>query len=162
MRILKGSITTLMGEGYMTLQVPTIALSLDGIKAEMVEAPDEWFMFVTRERLAVGREQGFLWLSPKGYRANLDALKAAWEACPTGRRRSGRYTSGREWDGNAKGWQESAAERDVSWAAFQAETEVFFSLIQENTAKEGVKAQGRAQTLLAAEMLFRNQRRRNT
>jgi len=153
MKILKGSITTLMSEGYMTLQVPTIALSLDGIKAEMAEAPDDWFMFVTRERLAVGREQGFLHLSPKGYRANLDAIKAAWEACPLDRRRSGRYTSGREWDGNAKGWQV------VSWAAFQAEAEMFFAVIQKGTEAEEIKTRVRTQKLYTAVATIRDQRR---
>jgi len=67
-------------EGRLTLQVPQFYL---GCSDEwFVEAPDEWFFEIKCEgissRLAVGREQGFTYISPKGYADNREAIIKAW------------------------------------------------------------------------------------
>jgi hypothetical protein len=78
--------TSLMARGYLTLQIPEldidtfkgVSLSVDNDK-HTVEMPDDWFMRLRGSLPCAGRQQGFLFLSRKGYNANKSHLKSAFE-----------------------------------------------------------------------------------
>jgi len=112
MRIPTSSITTLAGEGRITLQVPACWI---GTAPELTDYPDEWFCQLRGARVpAVGRETGFLFLTRAGFEANKAAIRAAFEAANT--RRSGE-----------------------GWAAFEAHAAQHFANIAAATAKEIAK-----------------------
>jgi len=75
MKIWDDWITCLRGDGYLTLQVPEICLGGPSIT---IDVPDSWFWYLKAGRPAVGREQGFLHISPEGFQANKKALAAAY------------------------------------------------------------------------------------
>jgi len=78
MKILKDSITSLASEGRITLQIPQYDLgSSDAIEEEV---PDEWVVTLRNGLYpAVGREQGYLFLTRAGWFANQDKIKDAFE-----------------------------------------------------------------------------------
>lgn len=63
-------------EGRLTLQVPQFSLSWGGsprpshAPPNLVGVPDEWFCFLNLGVPAVGRMEGFLYISRLGYEAN--------------------------------------------------------------------------------------------
>lgn len=73
MQLIKDAHLTLPSEGRLTLQVPVISIGPE----TLASYPDEYFMFLkivgfnqkvgARQRIAVGREPGFLYLSKKGF-----------------------------------------------------------------------------------------------
>ena len=79
--VFDGWLGHLRSEGRMTLQVPEFVL---GGNPQTVDVPADWvwYLKVDRkgERIAVGRELGFLGISPAGYAANRDEIIAAWQA----------------------------------------------------------------------------------
>ena len=77
MKILKGSITALAGEGRARVQIPELALTSRPLEYE--EAPDEWFIRLSGNNLITRETTGFLFLSPIGWEANKDKIKAAFE-----------------------------------------------------------------------------------
>ena len=91
MKINPEILTALRDEGYATLQAPEYSIGRDsngdvGVISDInsdeptsIEVPDDWFMRIKSERLAVGKEKGFLFISPKGYEANKADLLEAFE-----------------------------------------------------------------------------------
>jgi hypothetical protein len=79
MQVFKDWAACLRDEGRLTLQVPVFWL---GATPSLVDVPDDWFYYLKCDgahmRLAVGRESGFLYISPAGYEANKDAIIGAW------------------------------------------------------------------------------------
>ena len=76
MRIIKGAIVAGAANGYLGVQVAEIAYGDD---VEYVEAPDEWFIRLKDRRPAVGREDGFLFLTRIGWEANKEQMRQAFE-----------------------------------------------------------------------------------
>ena len=75
-----------MEQGYITLQIPTVQISLDGTfpKEKLIDAPDEWFTTLHSgcERPACGRETGYLYFSRAGWLANKAKIKKAFKSSP--------------------------------------------------------------------------------
>jgi hypothetical protein len=80
MLIFKNGITLLASEGRLTLQVPDMAYGCSSLEGE--EVPNDWIMQIRggQHIPCVGKEQGFLFLTRKGWEANKDKIKAAFEA----------------------------------------------------------------------------------
>ena len=80
MKILKDSIVTLASEGRLTLQVPEWDI-VNGqcTRIDTEIAPDEWFCRLKYYKPVVGKQEGFLFLTEKGFEANKDKLKIAFE-----------------------------------------------------------------------------------
>lgn len=89
MKILKGVITTLAGEGRMSLQVPqytvivhnerAIAYDASQVKPDdVIDAPDEWFVYLRNNSPAVGKESGHLFLTRAGWDANRKEIREAF------------------------------------------------------------------------------------
>jgi len=85
----KGVITSLASQGYLSLQVPQYdiiikeerAFAQSLIDAEGAEEhPDDWFVWLKNHRPVVGRESGFLFLTKKGWKANKEKIKEAFQA----------------------------------------------------------------------------------
>jgi hypothetical protein len=73
----------LRDESRLTLQVPELSLSFGGDDEddepeEMEEVPQDWFWYLREDIPAVGRQSGFLHISPIGYAANKAALAKAY------------------------------------------------------------------------------------
>lgn len=112
---------SLQRRGYITLQVPDLSINFNA-QATVVtqETPSqqeihpEWFWQIKDGRLAIGKEQGFLHWSEKGYRANKEEIRKNFEAAlKDGNDR----TSGR------------------GWAAFEEHAEEFFKSVRARTEK---------------------------
>lgn len=84
MKLERDAITTLAGEGRCTLLVPDVLLFVPGYDESSVvyeDFPDDWFVVLTPAGAPVaGKENGYTYLSRKGYEANKDALKKAFES----------------------------------------------------------------------------------
>ncbi|MFW9871574.1 MAG: hypothetical protein ACFFG0_00560 [Candidatus Thorarchaeota archaeon] len=83
MILYKDVITTLVSEGYLTLQVPEYTISLDKVPNEnFIDYPDEWFVRAnhTRGPSLNKKENGFIFLSEIGWKANKDDIKKAFES----------------------------------------------------------------------------------
>lgn len=92
MKILKRAITSLASEGRITLQIPqydivitedtrAIAYGADHMPDERIEEiPDEWVMVLRggQRRPAIGKEQGYFFLSKEGWDANRQKIKEAF------------------------------------------------------------------------------------
>ena len=80
MKMWKNWRSTLREEGYLTLQVPQFArITLNHApNIELVDVPDEWFWSIKDDRPAVGKERGFLHISPAGYAANKESIAQAY------------------------------------------------------------------------------------
>ena len=61
------------------LQVPTVCLG-SGPYPDVIDVPAEWFMLTTSGRASVGKESGFMMVSPKGWAANKDAIEKAFKS----------------------------------------------------------------------------------
>jgi len=91
----KGVITSLASEGRLTLQVPQYDIIIKEGRAFFAQSltcaegakehPDEWFVWLKNSRPAIGRESGFLFLTRKGWEANKEEIKKAFEASKTKR-----------------------------------------------------------------------------
>jgi hypothetical protein len=93
MLIIKGAITHLASRGYITTQVPNIALG--NPQPDDEECPDEWFVLLHEGRPAIGKEYGIWHLTRIGWEANKDKIKQAFEeALAEGLDRTG----GRGWE----------------------------------------------------------------
>jgi len=79
MMILDNSITTLIGEVRLTLQVPEFDFVLPGAKpSKLVSRPDSWFCYLKSNNVpCIGKENGYLHLTEAGYSANKSDLKKA-------------------------------------------------------------------------------------
>jgi hypothetical protein len=84
-RIFEDTIGSLVRQGYRTLQVPVMALTFAPADEPLTEEhPDEYFIHTNplgdyRSRLAVGREQGFLFLSRRGFEHFRETLRECFE-----------------------------------------------------------------------------------
>lgn len=74
-------------EGRLTLQVPTLNLDVYGSDMQevtllnAVNLPDEWFCYLKYDATpCIGKQSGFLYLTRKGYMANYDDLKLAFQS----------------------------------------------------------------------------------
>lgn len=47
---------------------------------QMVEIPDDWVIMLRGNRPCVGKETGYLYLTKKGYAANIPQIRQIWEA----------------------------------------------------------------------------------
>jgi hypothetical protein len=122
MKITNKMLYCLLKEGQPTLQIPTISLSIPGYpqttEAETVyEHPDDWFCILKNERLAVGKEQGFLFWTRKGFLANKEAIK-------------NNFSTTR-----------------CSWEYFEAKAEEFFDKIEKNIEKQLKKLENDEKTI---------------
>ncbi len=91
MKILKDAITSLASEGRMTLQIPQVDLNPRGFESSIKEVPDEWVVALKDGSYpAVGREQGYLYLTRAGWFANRDDIKDAFEGA--------RFSRGNTWE----------------------------------------------------------------
>ena len=91
MKILKDAITSLAGEGRITLQVPVYDIMVEDGRAiahtaydleeeRVADVPDEWFITLRSNSPAVGKESGYTFLSRAGWEANKDEIKKAFES----------------------------------------------------------------------------------
>jgi len=114
MKLPRDSITQLTREGHCTLQVPDSVYLLpgdDGSKLDLVDYPDDWFtMIKSGDEPAIGREEGFTYLSRKGYEANKAELKAAIES--------------------------AVDKRQVTWEKFEKYAEKHFAGVEKAVAKK--------------------------
>jgi len=89
MKIIKDARTSLAHNGYITLQVPDVEIALDGVASTIEELPDDWFFYLNLKRSqpvpCIGKENGFLYYTRKGWEANKTLLKEAFESSPTPR-----------------------------------------------------------------------------
>ena len=80
MKIIKNSITSLAGRGYISLQIPMYAIAseeeINTVRNE--EVPDEWITKIKNYCPVVGKEQGFQYLTKAGWKANKDKIKEAY------------------------------------------------------------------------------------
>lgn len=78
MEIFKDTITQLVRRGYPTSQVPSIAIDSPNLPVEIV--PDSWLYLMSfTYGIVVGKQTGFLHLSPEGFVANFDQIEKAWQ-----------------------------------------------------------------------------------
>jgi len=83
MKIFKNAITSLSGEGRLTLQIPQYQIWFDTNphQSETVEVPDDWIVLLRSNKSpAVGKESGFYFLTKKGWKDNKDKIKKAFLA----------------------------------------------------------------------------------
>jgi len=78
MKIDLSSITHLMEQGYLSLQVPELYIGCAPDPKNLVDVPDEYFIRNNYDKPAVGRESGFLYLSRKGYEHFKPTIKSKW------------------------------------------------------------------------------------
>lgn len=118
MKLHKNQHLSLVAEGRLTLQVPDTYVCLtkadrDAFDAEeIVEYPDDYFMYVTgsyKPLPCVGKQQGFLYFTQKGYDALKDELRDA-------------FTSSRS--------------RGQTWQDFEAYAEKHFADLEAATVKK--------------------------
>ena len=80
MRVLKGSLTMLAGEGRITLQVPEFSAGVT--TDEFEEIPNDWLHEVRyaggKLRVCCGKETGFIHFTRKGFEAMRERLRAAF------------------------------------------------------------------------------------
>lgn len=109
MKISKQTILTHPARGSLTLQVPqysiafelrpgwttprAVAVDPSDEKEDLIDAPDDWFMEIKNNRLVCGREEGYTYLSPKGYAAMKDEVLAAFKAAGQDPERFERYAA---------------------------------------------------------------------
>jgi len=115
MEILKDAITSSARGGYLSLQIPEIAVRFNGGQDEVENIPDDWVCRLKScDRPAVGKESGFLYLTRKGYEANKPAIRAAFEqAIASGTDRTG----------------------GIGWPAFEQAAAFHFSEVERRRAK---------------------------
>jgi len=89
MKISKEHMFTLMHEGYITLQIPNLVISFDNNYSDpnAKDVPDEWFSILrsSGNRPVIGKEQGFLYFSKAGWKANKKEIKEAFLSSPNPR-----------------------------------------------------------------------------
>jgi len=86
MKILKGAITSLAEEGYITLQIPVYDVWVDQQapqRSETEDIPDDWIIYLKggQRRPIIGKEKGFLFLSKTGWDANWKKIREAFLNC---------------------------------------------------------------------------------
>lgn len=80
MKVLNQSLYSLPSRGYMTLQIPDLVIG-EVKPEEFVELPDEWFQVVGSNGVRRPLNgSGILYWSEKGFQANRDQIKAAFDA----------------------------------------------------------------------------------
>lgn len=66
--------------GYLSIHIPSLCVGGNPPNHIEVDMPDEWFMFVNAGPVpVVGKQEGFLYLTRKGYEDNKDRLRTAFE-----------------------------------------------------------------------------------
>lgn len=108
MKVYYGAITTMAARGRLSLHIPDIAVGTP--MPEMIDRPDEWFIRCVirggnhpyRETRPLTSKDSYamLYLSKKGYEANKDALRMAFN---------------------------SVYDRGHTWADFEAYAEMFYA-----------------------------------
>jgi hypothetical protein len=125
MKVSKTWIEDLRIESRVTLQVPEFSIGDD---LELVEVPDEWFWRLKLDRgdrIAVGKEKAFLYVSPLGYEANKSALADAYleGLNRRGWRQDAYISSAAEFHEWAEGWFQDVKEATL-WRARRESTSV--------------------------------------
>lgn len=89
MKILKGAITSLARQGYITLQIPVFDVWINQApqQSETEDIPDEWVITLKggQRRPVIGKEKGFLFLSKIGWDANWKKIREAFLHCESPR-----------------------------------------------------------------------------
>lgn len=111
MKLTDNAITALACEQRLTLQVPDQAYWTPGNEPTFVDYPDEWFCRLLHDRPS---KQGALYLTRKGFEANREALKAAFEAS-----RGGKFERGYNGD----------------WSKFEAHAAEHFAKVEKGIAR---------------------------
>jgi hypothetical protein len=99
MKITKGNITHYASQAKPYLQLGEIDIittngklqainSIDNPANTVIDAPDDWFVRLRDNVPVTGKQDGFLHLSKKGWDANKDDIKAAFEATNPKERRA--------------------------------------------------------------------------
>ena len=123
MKMSKQLLTYNVSTGYISLQIPELILDTDnqtlilasGTMSDVIDMPDEWFMRKYGSKICIGKRTGVLYFSRKGYNANKDLLKTAFEeAIQRGHDRI-----------DGKGWK-----------LFEQKAEEFFSKLSKSVARE--------------------------
>ena len=82
MKILKGAVTSLASQGYITLQIPVydVWIDQDPQQSETEDIPDNWVIHLKggQNRPVIGKEKGFLFLSKIGWEANWKKIRQAY------------------------------------------------------------------------------------
>jgi hypothetical protein len=90
MKVSKGTLTCLAAEGRATLQIPQLVIEIHTGKPvaredlgenepDAIECEADWFMYLKSSGVPViGRQQGFLYFSRKGYEACKEMLREAF------------------------------------------------------------------------------------
>lgn len=82
MKILKGSITSLASQGYITLQIPVYDVWIDKEpkQSKTEDIPDDWVITLKggQRRPVIGKEKGFLFLSKIGWDANWKKIRQTY------------------------------------------------------------------------------------
>ncbi len=72
------SLTCLVGQRRITTHVPDAWIG----NTPLADFPDDWFLRLKDDESPVlGRQSPMLYFSRKGWKANRDKLRQAWEAC---------------------------------------------------------------------------------
>jgi len=119
-------ITALQGKGYVTLQIPQFSIDIGPTPEPEVEPPEpqvelpaDWFNVIKYVgnacRPCIGKENGFLFLTRKGYEANKERIRKAFEQAI------------------AKGLDRTNGE---GWLAFEKYAEKHFSEMEKTIEKE--------------------------
>ena len=78
MKILKGAITSLAEQGYITLQIPIYDVWIDQApqQSETEDIPDKWVIYLKggQRRPTIGKEKGYLFLSRLGWDKNREKI----------------------------------------------------------------------------------------
>lgn len=116
--------TSLTSRGYLGTQIPEFdidthkmeySMSIDNANPkDVVDMPDDWFMYSNGSSPLIGNQKGFLHLSRKGYEANKDRLKAAFLLAIS------------------QGWDRTNGR---GWVAFEEEAEEFYSGLKKSCQK---------------------------
>ena len=85
MSVATNLITQLTSEGYHTLQVPQFSIDLNGPGTDHTDLSDDYVIPVKsvscyKQRIAIGREQGFMYMSRKGFNHYLNDIKASFSS----------------------------------------------------------------------------------
>lgn len=107
MKIFKDAIITHASTGRITLQIPDRCYGVDP-NQEHEDAPDEWFIRLKDHRPASNRENGYLFLTRRGYEANKERLKVSFG---------------------------SVQSRGTTWEAFEQDAERHFKEVEKKTLK---------------------------
>lgn len=146
MDIYKDTLTSLVSNGYITLQIPACIVDLGtlvgqppGPPAQTMTIPDDWACWLQggSSGPAVGRESGFLFYTSIGFAANKADIRRAYiPPCKLGGYR-GELFPDRTWVNGVDYF--SVAEENAVWAEFEDFAKKQFADVKKNLSKALLK-----------------------